>query len=154
VLIIVAASVVAVVVLTGLVLFRNAPAWISAPGIKVRLATYLSSHQALMQPAAQFTELEAPRLSLSAEQSALKIRQAVRQLKWQVLQDSLPEGVLHALAESPLLTFKDDVYIRLVPSDSSDGYIVSAESRSRTGKADFAANAGHLYRLKTLLLAD
>ncbi|MCU7960231.1 MAG: DUF1499 domain-containing protein [gamma proteobacterium symbiont of Bathyaustriella thionipta] len=107
-----------------------------------------------MQPQAQFAELQSPRLALTAEQSAVKIRQVVEQLQWQVQQDLLPEGRLHARVESPILGFTDNLYISIAPADSDGCCVILAQSRSRTGKADFGANAGHLYRLKSLLESD
>ena len=140
----------AAILLIVTVLLRNAPAWTAAPGIAVRLTTYLRTHQANLVTDAVFSELEAPRLQMNAEQSSQRIRQTVKQLGWRVQEDRLPTGVLHAVAASPLLHFQDDIRVSI--QGKGNASIISAESRSRIGQADFAANAGHLYLFKQLLI--
>jgi len=49
------------------------------------------------------------------------------------------------VVSTPIIGFKDDVEISVV-ADAQQSYLI-ATSRSRVGKADFAANSHHLQQL-------
>lgn len=60
---------------------------------------------------------------------------------WDVAVSSPEEGRLEATETSSLFRFKDDVVLRVRPSDTGDGSIVDMRSVSRVGVSDLGANA-------------
>jgi uncharacterized protein (DUF1499 family) len=69
--------------------------------------------------------------------------------RWQIINERAPDrrdGLIEAVAKTPIMGFRDDVAIRI--RAAPDGARVDARSSSRYGRHDFGANAA---RLRTLL---
>ncbi len=71
--------------------------------------------------------------------------------KWRVVVDRPPQpprrdGVIEAVARTPIMGFRDDVALRVRPTD--DGARIDVRSASRYGRHDFGANAS---RIRSLL---
>ena len=71
--------------------------------------------------------------------------------KWQLIDAHPPggvrrEGVIELVARTPIMGFRDDVVIRVAPSE--DGARIDVRSASRYGTHDFGANAA---RIRSLL---
>ncbi len=86
----------------------------------------------------------APRVYRAALTVALK-------RKWQLIDAHPPggvrrEGVIELVARTPIMGFRDDVVIRVAPSE--DGARIDVRSASRYGTHDFGANAA---RIRSLL---
>jgi len=80
-----------------------------------------------------------------AEALALAERHARAQPGWSIRRLVPAEGLLTAVAVTPLLRFRDDVTIRVRPAES--GSRVDVRSRSRLGRDDLGANAARIHRL-------
>jgi uncharacterized protein (DUF1499 family) len=68
-----------------------------------------------------------------------RIEAAARGMGWHIVAAVPAEGRLEATATTPLLRFKDDVVVRVVPA--LNGSRVDVRSVSRFGRGDMGANA-------------
>ena len=81
---------------------------------------------------------------LPKEALALAERHARAQAGWSIGRVAATEGLLTAVAVTPLLRFRDDITIRVRPAAS--GSRVDVRSRSRVGRDDLGANAARIRR--------
>lgn len=72
-------------------------------------------------------------------------------LGWRVVREDAAAGELEAVATTRLLRFKDDVAVRVRPSDT--GAVVDLRSVSRVGQSDFGANAKRILAFAEALRA-
>ena len=75
----------------------------------------------------------------------------IQRRKWRVVVDRPPQpgrrdGVIEAVARTPIMGFREDVAIRIRPDD--DGSRIDVRSASRYGRHDFGGNAS---RIRSLL---
>jgi hypothetical protein len=87
----------------------------------------------------------APRVAYDAAMATIVRR------KWRVLDDRPPQpprrdGVIEAVARTPIMGFREDIALRIRRDD--DGARIDARSASRFGRHDFGSNAA---RIKSLL---
>lgn len=68
------------------------------------------------------------------------LRQAQQTKNWEVTYSDPASGVIEAVAETPMLKFRDDVIIRVRP-DGDGAARVDMRSKSREGRSDLGANA-------------
>ena len=127
-----------------IVLIQNDLPWRSEPGVLARLNRYLGSNDV-----STVTEVAYPELTthhyLQPKAAMLEIvEQAVTSLGWS-LQVSAPEKI-HAIVTTPMLKFKDDVYISLTALNDEQTS-VDIRSVSRIGKGDLGANTRHVLNL-------
>lgn len=131
-----------------LTLYRNDTHLTQPPGIKKRLALFLTTNMAVTSDDPLLEELRTPVFNLSAETLYQKMLLAASKLGWTVA--SLDSDNLSArfIVHSPVFLFEDDVYVqvRFIGMDKSSLYVRSV---SRKGKADFGANASHIQHLIT-----
>ena len=73
------------------------------------------------------------------ERAFARIEAAARGLGWHIVAAVPAEGRLEATATTPLLRFKDDVVVRVVPA--LNGSRVDIRSVSRFGRGEMGANA-------------
>lgn len=141
------------VVILFLVLMLNRANLSQAPGISSRLSIFLSSNQAQLNRNPLLPELLAPHINLSADALFMLLPAIVESLGWNISAIDEPHYHLQAVVTSGLFKFKDDVDITV--KTEGDGSYLLAISRSRVGRADFAANSKHLQLLvKALESAD
>lgn len=133
-------------------LLRNVPQWTAAPGFGARLVTYVTTNTAELSVNSEFPELQSPLLPMSAPQADEAIVAVAERLGWQVIENKLPEGSIHFVVASPMFGFRDDIVMNLLKWN--EGYLLLAYSRSRLGRADFAANASHLVKFKQALALE
>jgi uncharacterized protein (DUF1499 family) len=72
---------------------------------------------------------------------------AILRRKWRVVVDRPPQpgrrdGVIEAVARTPVMGFRDDVAVRVRPED--DGSRIDVRSASRYGRHDFGTNASRI----------
>jgi len=134
-----------IVVIVLLVLQNNQANLLQQPGIKARLKIFLTSHQADISRDPVLPELRSPVFQLTQQQVFEKLPAVIEALGWQQLQVDAETYSIKAVVSTPLIGFKDDVEI-VVMADAQQSYI-NAVSRSRIGRADFAANSHHLQQL-------
>ncbi len=120
------------------------------PGWKTRLKIYLSTNSAEMGPNNPLPELRPPRYPVSVAQLFDSAREAAIELDWDIVTIDHAQMSLDVIISTPLLGFKDDMKIRAKEAENGESSL-HASSRSRTGRADFGANLGHILRLKDML---
>jgi uncharacterized protein (DUF1499 family) len=64
---------------------------------------------------------------------------AAQALGWEIRETDRGQGIIEAIATTPVLKFKDDVTVTL--TREGDSTIVNVRSKSRVGKGDLGVNA-------------
>lgn len=113
------------------------------PGALPRLGTYLTTHVAQTDPDPVYPELRTPALTMDLPAARNALITAMHGLGWHDVQ--VDDDVVRAVVRTPLLGFRDDVTVRLEPTEI--GVLLHGRSASRVGKGDFGANARHLLQL-------
>lgn len=136
-----------VIIITA-TLIKNKARFFEPPGFTDRLSVYLGQHTAATSDNHSFPELRTPVLSVQAEELFNIVVDAANDLGWQIMETNDESLRATLVITSSLFDFKDDLVVQVKSMDSnteqSSLYITSS---SRKGKADFAANAGHIQRL-------
>ena len=135
-----------VVALLFFTLYKNQANLSQAPGFYDRLVTYLTSNKASTSDNHPYQELRTPVFKLGAEKLYQRVLYAAAELGWGVLANDSENQNANFVVRTPVFLFEDDVFVQVksIGMDESSLYI---ESSSRTGKADFAANTGHIQEL-------
>ena len=147
--IVLAVLVIIVMVITVTLLKNHAPLF-DPPGVKKRLAVYLTTNTAITSEDHPFPELRTPVFEVGPEKLYNAVKDAAVDLGWSILDSDDVEWRFQMAAKSPILLFVDDVHVDIRPVACADGSTKTAlhiESRSRIGRADFAANADHVQQL-------
>ncbi|MCA9628368.1 MAG: DUF1499 domain-containing protein [Myxococcales bacterium] len=97
----------------------------------------------------EYPDIQPQRFSQPPEKVLEAAVGAVRSLPhWKV--ESHDEAELHAVRTTRLFHFKDDIWVRVAPTD--DGWTrVWIRSKSRVGKGDFGQNARNIRELQAAL---
>ena len=127
----------------------NNPPLGSPPGFFVRLRTYLTTNSAETKLNHSFPELELPRVAMAPGILLIRIELTIDILGWEIIEVDARNFELHAVVETSLLKFKDDVLITLNPTTA--GTEMHIRSSSRTGRGDLGANTRHILDLLTML---
>jgi len=145
---------IAVCLLLSLTLFRNQAHVFTSPGVVERLRVYLTQNSAQTTVQPSFPELRSGDFPVSAQTLYSAVQSALLKLGWTFsLVDENHHGDeyrIHAVVTTALFKFKDDVIILIHGQRCQHGSLHSmldVHSKSRIGRADFAANAGHIQRL-------
>ena len=131
-------------------LFKNHAPLFDPPGLKKRLAIYLTTSTATTSDDHPFPELRTPVFNVGPDELYIAIKDAATDLGWVIMDSSDVEWRLEMEAKSEIFLFVDDVNVEIKPLGCLEGVTTSAlhiHSHSRTGNADFAANAGHIQQL-------
>lgn len=86
-----------------------------------------------------YPDLVALRIDQPVDTVFATAEQTVRDLGWELVAADRAAGRIEATDTTQWFHFKDDVVIRLTPSDS--GTIIDVRSKSRVGRGDMGANA-------------
>lgn len=119
------------------------------PGLLVRLRTYLTSNVAQTRRNALFPELELRSYRLTPPVLFGRVENAVDMLGWKLVEADPTELRLHAVVQTRLFKFRDDVEIQLRLGDA--GTELHVRSMSRVGRGDFGANTRHIMDLHNAL---
>jgi uncharacterized protein (DUF1499 family) len=108
-------------------------------------AAYPGDPVAARQRAA-YPEIRTMTVERAPEATFELVREAADRLGWEIVAETRPEGEgegrIEAVAETPLMGFRDDVAIRISPASASpDISAVDVRSASRYGLHDFGTNA-------------
>lgn len=147
---IVLAALAIIVLVIAVTLLKNHAPLFDPPGFKNRLAVYLTTNTAITSDDHPFPELRTPVYEVRPEELYNAVKDAAVDLGWSILDSDDVEWRFQMSAKSPILLFVDDVHVDIRPVACEDGSTKTAlhiESRSRIGKADFAANADHVQQL-------
>jgi hypothetical protein len=121
----------------------------AAPGMALRLKTYLTTHHAATHGDATFPELRSREYARSAAEVYAAARASVIALGWVIISDDVAQGRLHAMVISRLWRFKDDVFVAV--EATSAGARLNASAQSRVGRGDLGANLRHIMDLNATL---
>ena len=145
---------VAVILIIALIvigtLFKNRAPLLDPPGLKKRLAVYLTTNTAVTSDDHPFAELRTPVFDVGPDELYIAVKDAANDLGWVIIDSDDVEWRLDMTAKSDILLFVDDVKVEIEPLVCNEGVTNTAlhiQSQSRVGKADFAANAGHVQLL-------
>lgn len=128
---------------------------LAEPGPVERFRTYLSTNRVETVQGSRFPEREPMLLRVPPETAYQEVREAIRDLGWDVLAEHAASRRLHAEVRTPLLGFRDDFRVQIEPTPS--GSRIQVRASSRVGQADFGANTRHLMDFQRVLrerLAD
>jgi Protein of unknown function (DUF1499) len=105
---------------------------------------YSAEQQRLYYPDIETVELDVP-----AQRAYEVTLQLVNKRKWRVVDERPPqprrEGHIEAIAQTPIMGFREDVSIRVTPD--GDGSRVDLRSASRYFESDLGSNAARIARL-------
>ena len=139
----------AIAIIAGLAyytLYRNEANLFQSPGHVARLSVYLTSNTATTSDDHIFEELRTPVFTISAEQLYKRVIDAATKLGWEVQSHDSENQNANFVVNSPVFLFRDDVYVQVKFIDMNASALL-IQSASRTGRADLAANAGHIQDL-------
>ena len=137
----------------GIALIRNAPPWSEPPGFSARLQAYLTTHVAETIEESQFPELR-PRHYDEVPPDHLYgvIDQVASHMpNWEVIERNPSLRIIKVVASTPVIGFRDDVSMRVVPAADKRGSILFVASESRVGRGDLGSNTRHLLDLYAAL---
>ncbi len=137
---------VVVVGVTYFTLHRNGANLFQPPGVVERLQIFLTTNKAKTALNHKFYELQPPVFDMSSAQLYKKMIHVATELKWEVLSNDSQNETANFVARSPMFLFEDDIYVQVLFVDTNKSSLF-VESYSRRGRADFAANSGHIQEL-------
>jgi uncharacterized protein (DUF1499 family) len=139
-----------VVIVVAATLIKNQAHFFEAPGFAERLSIYLGQHTAATSDNHSFPELRTPVFYVDADSLFSVVIEVVNDLGWQLRQIDDENLTLSLVITTPLFRFSDDLVVQVKPKNAqlnSEESTLAIHSTSRKGKADFAANAGHIQTL-------
>lgn len=146
--------VVAIILIVALIvigtLVKNRAPLFDPPGLKKRLAVYLTTNTAQTSDDHPFVELRTPVFDIGPDELYIAVKDAANALGWVIIDSNDVEWRLDMTAKSDILLFVDDVKVEIKPLACKEGVTKTAlhiHSHSRIGTADFAANADHIRQL-------
>lgn len=132
----------------GALILNNVPLG-TPPGLVRRLRTYLTRNVAETRANHPFPELELPYVPIAPGPLFTRLELTVELLGWELTETDARHHRLHAVVETPLLKFKDDVTVQLEATNR--GTAIHIKSSSRVGKGDLGANTRHILDLLNML---
>jgi len=132
--------------LSSFALIQNDVPWGDPPGFFRRLLVYVSQNVAETSDDASFPELRTRTYDHPVSVYLDLLPAHMAHMGWQVQGIDRDAMTIDAVVSTPLLGFKDDLHIRLEPA-SKEQTRLHVRSASRFGRADYAANLGHILRL-------
>lgn len=141
--------VVIVVLVAGIIFFtlhRNGANLFEAPGVTKRLGVFFTVHSASTSDNPHFEELRTPVFDMAAEKLYQRVLNTGGELGWGIVAHDRDNLNANFVVRSPVLLFEDDVYVQVKAIDEKRSSLYM-QSSSRSGRADFAANSGHIQKL-------
>ncbi len=135
-----------VVGLTFFILNRNGANLFEAPGVAKRLGVFLSANSATTSNDHSFEELRTPVFDMNAKKLYNLTTETVSGLGWGVVSHDSDKLNVNFVVSSPVFLFEDDVFVQ-VNDMGAQRSSLDIKSKSRSGRADFAANSGHIQKL-------
>lgn len=136
-------------VVVGLAFFtlqKNDANLFQAPGLSERLTTYLTTNKAATSDDHPFEELRTPVFSVNAQELYQRALYVAAESGWSVIANDSENLSANFIVRTPVFLFEDDVFmqVKFINLKESSLYV---RSSSRAGRADLAANAGHIQDL-------
>lgn len=139
-----------VVIVVAATLIKNQARFFETPGFAERLSIYLGQHTAATSDNHSFPELRTPVFVVGADSLFNIVIEVVSDLGWRLRQIDEEDLTVSLVIVTPLFRFSDDLVVQVKPKNAqlnSEESTLHIHSTSRKGKADFAANAGHIQTL-------
>jgi len=92
-----------------------------------------------------YPDLQALRLNISTDVAFARAQAVCQQFGWRIIRTDAADGVVEAVEETLVFGFKDDVIIRVLPTE--EGSQIDVRSVSRVGISDLGANAKRIRRV-------
>ena len=134
------------VIIVAATLIKNQAHFFEAPGFAERLSTYLSQHTAATSDNHSFPELRTPVFFIDADKLFNVVIEVASDLGWQIRQIDEDDLTVSLVITTSLFRFSDDLVVQVKMNKPGESAL-TIHSTSRKGKADFAANAGHIQTL-------
>jgi uncharacterized protein (DUF1499 family) len=147
--IVIAVILIIALLVIGTLLKNRAPLF-DPPGLKKRLAVYLTTNSAKTSDDHPFAELRTPVFDAGPDVLYIAVKDAANDLGWAIIDSDDVKWRIDMSAKSDILLFVDDVRVEIEPLVCKEGVTKTAlhvHSQSRIGSADFAANADHVQQL-------
>ena len=135
-----------VITVTFFTLFRNGANLTEPPGVTKRLAVFLSINSAATADDHPLEELRAPIFNTDSNTLYLQVLDAAADLGWGILAHDSDAFNADFVVRSPVLLYEDDLYVQVFSIGDKQSTL-SVQSSSRKGRADLAANSGHIQKL-------
>lgn len=132
--------------ITFYTLYRNGANLLQSPGLSERLQIYLTTNTAKTAADHKFKELRTPQFNIGAEELYKRVLKAAVDLGWEVLAHDSDNQNANFVVYSAMFLFEDDVFVQVEFLDLQHSSLF-IRSSSRKGRADLAANAGHIQML-------
>lgn len=133
-------------------LYRNDAHLFQEPGFNKRLLIFLTTNKAATADEHPFEELRTPVFNIDAEKLYQRVLYAASESGWRVAAHDSDNQNAHFIVNSPVFLLEDDVSVQ-VKFINMNHSSLSIQSSSRAGRADFAANSGHIQTLIKALRA-
>lgn len=143
-----------VIVIISVTLVRNQARLFQPPGPVERLVVYLTQHEAFTSDNHPFLELRTPVFPVDTGTLFEAVLSAAGDLGWQIEKSDNENLSATMVVTTPLLHFRDDLTVQVKSTRSRSEAQAGAllvRSVSRVGRADFAANAGHIQSLVAVI---
>ncbi len=146
-------AIVLAVAVTFAVLFKNGAHLFDEPGFNERLRVFLTSNTAKTADDHKFKELRTPKFDMTDEVLYQRVLAAAIELGWEIFAHDKENKNTNFVVYSPVFLFKDKIYVKVkaIGKNRSSLFI---HSSSHTGRADFAANSGHIQALIKQIKTD
>ena len=135
-----------VTVVVFFTLHRNQAHISQPPGTAKRLAVFFTVNSATTSDNPYFDELRTPVFVMDAEKLYQQVLNTGSELGWGIIANDKDLHSINFIVRTPVFLFEDDVYVEVKAIDENRS-VLHIRSSSRTGKADFAANSGHIQTL-------
>jgi len=116
------------------------PVFTQALKIRDKTANSLAiSTDTIQLQEAAYPDLKTSHTTLSLNQAFAQATSVAESMGWEITLSDSEAGLIEAVATTTVMAFKDDIIIRLVPTE--DGTLIDLRSASRVGQSDLGANA-------------
>ncbi len=139
-----------------LTIIKNGVSLTNVPGFGERFKRFMTTHIAQTAENHSYPELVSEDYAMSVDELKLQVMKHAETLGWSLnkdLENNANDSSINYIVTTPIAKFKDDIVITLTAVNPTKTTL-NVRSKSRVGRADFAANIGHILKLKKLLKSN
>ena len=146
-------AIVLIVAVAFFTLYRNGANLFDEPGFNERLRVFLTTNTAQTEVDHKLKELRTPEFDMDTEALYQRVLRAAAELGWDIYSHDSDNQNANFVVYSAVFFFKDDVHVQVKYLDKNRSSLF-IKSASHVGRADFAANSGHIQELIKKLKTD
>ena len=121
----------------------NPPSFTQALKIRDKSANPLALNEETIQLQQDaYPDIKTGHSTLISTEAFSQATAVVNKMGWEITLSDPDAGLIEAVATTAIMAFKDDIAIRLTPTEG--GTLVDLRSASRVGQSDLGANAGRI----------